>query len=863
MMARKEVEVYFKAIFSKFKSDVKENFDSIKDDVNQVGKNANKTEGSFKGVTGEIGNATSAARSFSNVIKTLVLTKAATALISFGKDLTNEYGKTQTALGEMASIGYDDLELLRSAAIDFSNTWSGYTREEFISGAYAIKGGISDLTDEGVAKFTEMAALTAKATKETIDGMSNLFAQGYGIYADNFGTEFEFAESFGSGIAETINIFRSSGTEMSGYLSTLGAQASSAGAQLSEILTIGGQLQSVMSGSEAATQYQSFLKNAVGASKKLKLEFVGANGQLKSSADIIDLIKQKYGQVLDANEQYEISKAFGRVEATKFIAQLYNQTDLLREKELEIAEAIDGGTAAVDRMVQSMNSGLLEKTEIIKQRWANLKEQIGEQIESGISSALDEVSKGLVEIQETGDFTELGNNIGRLVSVISNELVSAFTNADGALSILSDGIGWLADNFTLVKDTVIFATQAMIAYKTSLAIIALIKGVAAAIKAYKDAQVATNIVVWAFNAALAANPIGAVIMIIAGLILIIVTLYRKCEWFRKGVQLGLNGLKIFFLSWIGIIIFEWNVLFKILDKFLGGIPLIGDAFGALADVTSKALGKINKEIDESKDNINDLINGVKKGTNDLDQAALKARTQNFPIMAATPLTDIPTVEEWRSAQDTSAKPTTYEKTEYFEDYEVSSASGEDDTKKKRTIDDDIDDIADKYDHKTDLYESRAALAEENKDTAGYKSNKQLAIDNLQEQVNELAVLENKSSGKNKNLVEIARNKLLKEISDITKDIKKSLNDMVGEFNAPSDVSTLTKYQYLLTTGKAAVSKLATTNNIEMNIQIESLGDLTETEAYNKLNMLARMAGLVMSKDSVVDEFIKDISRNTG
>ena len=95
---------------------------------------------------------------------------------------------TQNALGELASLGVQDLDAVEKAAKSFSDTWAGTTKSEFISASYDIKSGIASLTDEGVAKFTELAALTGKATKSTTEEMGSLFATGYGIYMVTCGT---------------------------------------------------------------------------------------------------------------------------------------------------------------------------------------------------------------------------------------------------------------------------------------------------------------------------------------------------------------------------------------------------------------------------------------------------------------------------------------------------------------------------------------------------------------------------------------------------------------------------------------------------------------------------------------------------
>ena len=50
------------------------------------------------------------------------------------------------------------------------------------AGAGRLECPDSSLSDEGVAEFTALAALTAKATKSTASEMTSLFATGYGIY---------------------------------------------------------------------------------------------------------------------------------------------------------------------------------------------------------------------------------------------------------------------------------------------------------------------------------------------------------------------------------------------------------------------------------------------------------------------------------------------------------------------------------------------------------------------------------------------------------------------------------------------------------------------------------------------------------
>ena len=134
---------------------------------------------------------------------------------------------TQDALGELSSLGVTDLKAVEDAAKSFSDTWAGTTKSDFITASYDIKSGIASLTDEGVAQFTELAALTGKATKSTTEEMGSLFATGYGIYKGAYDdmSDLEFGEMFSAGISTAVKNYKTAGSEMASSISTLGATA--------------------------------------------------------------------------------------------------------------------------------------------------------------------------------------------------------------------------------------------------------------------------------------------------------------------------------------------------------------------------------------------------------------------------------------------------------------------------------------------------------------------------------------------------------------------------------------------------------------------------------------------------------------
>lgn len=284
--------------------------------------------------------------------------------------------ETDKALGELASVGVRDMHALAQAGQDFSNQWAGTTKAQFISAAYDIKGGIASLSDEGVAEFAKLAALTGKATKSTTAEMTSLFATGYGIYKQMYAdlSDIQFGEVFSAGIAASVNIFKSTGSGMAQAISQLGATATSANVPLEEQLTILGMLQSTMTGSEAGTKYKALMQAAAGAGQKLKLSFMDSNKQLLSLPEILAALKGKYGDTLDAMEKMDIQKAFGTQEAVAVIDLLYGKVGDLSANIHQLGGAMQMGTGYTTKMAETMNQDLGSVLQIAKQRFHNLME---------------------------------------------------------------------------------------------------------------------------------------------------------------------------------------------------------------------------------------------------------------------------------------------------------------------------------------------------------------------------------------------------------------------------------------------------------------------------------------------------------
>lgn len=401
---------------------------------------------------------------------------------------------TQDALGELSSLGVTDLKAVEDAAKSFSDTWAGTTKSDFITASYDIKSGIASLTDEGVAQFTELAALTGKATKSTTEEMGSLFATGYGIYKGAYEdmSDLEFGEMFSAGISTAVKNYKTAGSEMASSISALGATATNNKVPLEEQLAILGQLQTTMSGSEAATKYKSFLNQAASAGNKLGLSFVDANNQLLSTPEILEKLKGKYGDTIDAVEKQQIKEAFGTDEAVAMIDLLYSDIDGLSGGIDSMAESMKKGSAVTTEMAEAINNTPAQKFQVLKQQIHNNVEELGNGLLPVVNETMDKVS-----------------------------------------GVIQKGSEWISNNQKTVQSIMNIALKLGIILTVLGTVIGVVGTVGKAVLAAKNAITAVKGAWTVLSGAFVASPVGWVVIGIVALVAAFVLLWNKSEAFRN------------------------------------------------------------------------------------------------------------------------------------------------------------------------------------------------------------------------------------------------------------------------------------------------------------------------------------------
>lgn len=500
--------------------------------------------GQINAATGSIGKLSSA---FGKMQKaSAAMMGIGTGIVGLAMGTVKATFDTQNALGELASLGVKDLQAVENAARSFSDTWAGTSKSDFITASYDIKSGIASLTDEGVAQFTQLAALTGKATKSTTEEMGSLFATGYGIYKGFYEdmSDLDFGEMFSAGIATAVKNYKTSGSEMASSISALGATATNANVPLEEQLAILGQLQTTMSGSEAATKYKSFLNQASSAGEKLGLTFLDSNNQLLSMPEILMAIKSKYGDTIDAVEKRELKEAFGTDEAVALIDLLYNNIETLDGGIRNLQQSMKSGITVTEEMAEAINNTPEQKFQVLKQQIHNNVEELGKGLLPMVNNTMEKVSGLISRVSEW-----IQNNQGAAKAIINIVL------GLGLFLVVAGGVIGVVGT---VGKVFIAASTAIGFVKTA---------------------------VMGMNMALLASPITWVIICIVALVAAFAVLWNKSETFR-------NFWLALFAQVRGAVAQAWTIIQLILQRLGQKFMELWQAVQPILELIGAGLGVV-------------------------------------------------------------------------------------------------------------------------------------------------------------------------------------------------------------------------------------------------------------------------------
>ncbi|KZN61558.1 phage tail tape measure protein [Pseudoalteromonas luteoviolacea] len=437
--------------------------------------------------------------------------------------------EAQAALGEAQSLDVSNQALtqLNNTAMNFVSNYGGNTAE-VISSSYDIQSAISGLTGKELAQFTESSAILAKGTKSDAATTTDYFGTMHGIYQDTAKEvgKSEWIQMLTGQTAASVRMFKTTGSEMAGAFSTLGAEANSHGITMNESMAVLGQLQATMSGSEAGTKYRAFLGGVGKAQQKLGIQLTDAQGRMLPMVQVMDRIHEKFGIIDTVAESDALQKAFGTKEAVALIKQLMPQVEQLENNINQLSNISDMGVAvemadamgsAWDRFGGSLNAALVSMGQAVLP------------IVEPIVDILAKLLQGIVWL--TQEFPVLTGVVGALaVGLIGLTVITGTVNAAVGLYRLTMLQAGYATNLSTIFSkawAVALAVQSaavraatfaaanygnallfaggMLSRLQSMGVVGVLSLVTAKLGAAATAA-------WAFSAALFANPITWIVV---------------------------------------------------------------------------------------------------------------------------------------------------------------------------------------------------------------------------------------------------------------------------------------------------------------------------------------------------------------
>lgn len=846
-MENNKIQVMFEAVLGKFVKDVDKAAKSTLD-LGKSGKKA-ANDVNFNDSLNSVNRLDDGLNKVSKTLKKLVVGYAGKKLFDMGIDLTADYmeydkqirkintmlvGQSQEVKDKiekditdiardlkqlpenLTGTAYDAL----SASVDPSNMKEALTM--------AVKTAIGGMTTNEVA----MDAMTSvvNAYGEEVISYTEVSDQMFEAMKRGKVTIDEFASNLYSVLpaAKALEVPFYNITSAVATMTATGTPAAQATTQIGKMF---------LEFSREESKASQYLKQATGKTFK---ELMAEGHDLQYVLEIMEQVAKILG--------VELNNLFNTAEAGNAAFAL---TGKGAERFKNDLEGLKKSTGAAEAAYEEMAGGLSNLWEGIKSKLALFKLSIGEEFSGEIRSSLECLNESMDKAAENGSLDRLAQSIGNMIATVIQQFDYWVNNIDEVIdkvnSLASFIENRLPNAIAMIKEFV----KAWLLFKIIGTIGSTIKIVAGAIELLTIVLPGATGAMGAFNAALNANPIILIVTLIGLLILWIIKLSAEVGGFGNLVTITIEGLKILILSYLKVHVWVIDKILSSLAILTSFIPGVGTAFQTMADKSKDALLSIDSAIDDSTEKIRDLRTEASKDI-EIGVKQKEFSLENIKAFGADP--QMPLEDASKTGNDKGngfvVDPGGIEK--------VGGSKG--DKKKPKTIQDRIRDIESKHSPDTELYTSRAELAEVMGKDSKVKQNKYSLIDVMKTQIRDLDALGSKSSGDDKKVVEAARNKLLVKIENTLEDIKGGVKELIGNFNLPSELKALTEYQYKVNTSTNTLTKrLIFSPDVKMYLTLEDLGnkgiDQVRREVGNFTN------AVFDDKNDLVKKFIDDVTRN--
>lgn len=521
---------------------------------------ANADLAKVSAVTGEFGNKVKGVGQ-----SLLPVTGALTGVGAASTVMANNFNDAMSQAAGALDKPMSEMEDLRQLAIQ--------TGQDTVFSATDAGNAITELAKGGLTE----ADIKAGALKTTMDlaassGMdlgeaANVVVQAMGAFGLSANESAEAANALaGAAAASSTDV-----EPLTQALAQCSAGAKNAGWSIQETTAVLARFADAgIEGSDAGTSLKTMLQrlaaptdSAATMIKQLGIQTRDSNGDLLGASEIAEELQNKLGGLDSASRDAALSTIFG--------------SDAMRAATV----MMDSGTEGIQKYINAAND------QEAAQRLANSQMSDG-------SRAIEEL-KGSLETAAI----QIGDTLAPIVQKVA-ELITALVNK---FSALPEGV----QQVIVVVGILVAALGPllMIIGQISLGISA-VAGVLSKLSGIGG--VVTKLVggiktaVTGLLGMITAHP---VIAAITAIIVILVALYNKCEWFRDGVNGILKAIKDgFFAAWDGIVEFFTETIPNAWNEMLSSL---------LANPTIRTIvTTITDSFTKLKENLNGIWNGIKQ-----------------------------------------------------------------------------------------------------------------------------------------------------------------------------------------------------------------------------------------------------------
>ncbi|WP_061293657.1 phage tail tape measure protein [Clostridium botulinum] len=328
-------------------------------------------------------------------------------------------------------------------------------------------------------------------------------------------------------------------------------------------------------GSQSGTALRASLTNLAHPSKqmaeemdRLGISLVDSNGKVKEGKALYDELRQKFSGLTDAQKTQSAATIFGK-EAMSGMLSIINASE---GDYNNLYNSLTNSAGAAENMAKTMQNNLAGSIEQLGGGLETLGLTAYDKFKEPMKDAIDTATEAVDSLVDSLSNGQLGESVDKIAVSFGKLIEKLSESVTNWLPKIIDALAWIMDNASFIVSGIAGIGTALMV----LNVANMIMGLVEAFKAFKAANEGATVAQWLLNAAMAANPIGLVVSIIAGLIAGIIVLWNTNEDFRNAVIDAWNAiLGAAQTVWGGIVNFftvDIPAAWQSLLDFFNGVP---------------------------------------------------------------------------------------------------------------------------------------------------------------------------------------------------------------------------------------------------------------------------------------------------